>query len=339
MRLRLLPLVLIGLVIPFSRSPAGFDVGKLGTLTAKVPKPTAKLERFDIKQVSLRDVTFTFRVRIQNPYPVDLRLDGVDVVFTVESNRVANASAAEGLVVPAKGNQTNAFDLTLSYDAVIAMVKDYASREYLRCDADVTVRVPLPKMKGLPSSLDFPFRLTRNIPAIKPVVSVARFTVTPPTEQDVRLALQKSGDTAIRSLDAKKVQTMFGTILKGGTVAKPVLRPEDLDLRFKVGFDIVLKNEAKAPFDFTSLEYNFQVNSNEIIRGTSSQIQRNDGLTVLRVSGEFSSKSLNPAVLNAFKTGSGRFGLAGSTVLQFPPGVVDHPLRLEFREEGPFKLR
>jgi hypothetical protein len=68
-------------------------------------------------------------------------------------------------------------------------------------------------------------------------------------------------------------------------------------------------------------------------------VKKTGSTTVISVVNEFSSKSLNPSVLAAFKAGTGTFGLSGNTVLQLPPAVLSHPLKLEFREDGRFKLR
>jgi len=330
-------LALVLLSLPGVLFSLDLKLDKMGPLAGKIQKPTATLEKFDIKQISLRDITFTFDIGINNPYPVDLKLDGVELDFSVESNKVFHATAAQGFIVKAKGKQVTSFDVTLSYDSIIGLIRDYASRDYLRCDTDVLIKIPLPKIKGLPPTVDFSFKFTQKIPAIKPNVSIARFTVTPPSVQDVKASLEKSAVSAVKSLDAKKVQGMLAALVKGGSVPKPEIKPEELDLRFKVGFDIVMQNEAKAPLDFTSLE--LQVNSNQLITGGASSLQKTGTTTVIRVTNEFSSKSLNPSVLAAFKTGAGTFGLSGSTTLQLPPAVLPHPLRLEFKEEGRFKLR
>jgi len=330
---------LICLLFCVASAQAGFDMNKLAPLTTKLPKPTATLEKFDIKQISLKDITFTFGIGIANPYLVNLTLNGVDIDFSVESNKITHTTAAQGVVIPSKGKQTNYFDVTITYESIIQLVKDYTSHDFLKCDTDVVLKIPLPKIKGLPKTADFSFRLSQKIPAIKPKVSIAKFSVTLPTEQDVKASLQKAATTAVKSLDAKKVQAMFSTILQGGTVPAPVVKPQDIDLKFKVGFDIVLQNEAKAQFDFTSLDFNFQVNSNQLITGAASQVQKTGTTTIIHVVNEFSSKNLNPSVLNAFKTGAGSFSLSGNTVLQLPPTIVNHPLKLEFKEDGNFKLR
>jgi hypothetical protein len=319
---------------------AGFSLNEFGSLVAKMPKPTATLDRFDVKQISLRDITFTFDIGINNPYVIDLKLAGVDLDFSVEGNKVFHTTAAQGFSVKAKGKTVTTFDVTLTYESIIKLIQDYNRRDYLVCDTDVMIRIPIPKiLPGLPPTVDLPFKLSQKIPAIKPKVNIARFTVTTPTVAEVKKALENSMAATAKNLDPKKVWTMFNSLVTGKAVAKPLLSPEAIDLKFKVGFDIELQNETKAPMDFTSLQFSFLVNANPLVKGSTSEVQKTGTTTILRVVNEFSSQSLTPAVLNAFKTGAGTFTLAGGTTIQLPPEILSHPLKLEFKEEGAFKLR
>ena len=339
MKIKHLPWILF-LFLSCMVACASFDVSSIGALADKIPKPTATLEKFDIKQISLRDITFAFDIGIKNPYPVSLKLDGVEIDFSVEKNKIFHTTAAKGFSVKSKAKQVTSFDVTLTYESIIKLIQDYGNRDYLNCDTDILIKIPIPQsITGLPPTIDFPFKLTQKIPAIKPKVNIAHFTVTPPSEADVKASLEKAATDAIKNVDVKKVQGMFTSILQGKSVPAPVITPDCIDLKFKAGFDIVLQNEAKAPLDFTSLQFNFIVNSNVLVQGSTTSIQKNGNTTVLHVENEFSSKSLNAQVLNAFKTGTGTFGLAGSTSLQLPPDILSHPLLLEFHEEGKFKLR
>jgi LEA14-like dessication related protein len=333
-------LMLCVLFLACSRNSAGFDISKLGSLVDNLPKPTATLEKFDIKQISLRDITFTFDIGINNPYVIGLRLAGVDLDFSVEGNKIFHTTAAKGFTVKARGKAVTSFDVTITYASIIKLIQDYNRRDYLVCDTDVLIKIPIPEtLQGLSSTIDFPFKLSKQIPAIKPKVSITGFNVAMPTVAEVQQSLADSAATAAKNLDANKVLNMFNTLVSGGTVKKPVIKPSDIDLKFKVGFDIVLQNETKAPLDFTSLQFNLWVNSDSLVKGNTSKIQKTGNTTILKVMNEFSSKSLTPDVLNAFKKGTGKFGLAGDTTIQLPKEVLDHPLKLEFKENGSFKLR
>jgi len=332
------PLMLLCLMLLFHAPVfAGFDFNRLGSLASKLPKPTATLEKFDIKQISLRDITFTFDIGINNPYLIDLKLAGVELDFAVEGNKVFQTTAAQGFSVKAKGKAVTRFDVTLTYDSIIKLIQDYSSRDYLTCDTDVLIKIPIPEnLKGLPPSIDFPFKLSQKIPAIKPKVNITGFNVVAPTVAEVRKSLEEA---TVEKLDPEKVWTMFNAMVQGRKVVKPLISPEDIDLKFKVGFDIVLQNETRAPLDFQSLQFQFLVNSNPLVTGSTSEIKKPGNTTILSVVNEFSSRNLTPDVLKAFQTGTGTFALAGGTTLQLPPEILDHTLQLEFKEEGSFKLR
>jgi hypothetical protein len=255
---------------------------------------------------------------------------------------VFHTTTSQGLSVKAKGKAVTSFDVTLTYESIIKTVQDYGSRDFLTCDTDVLIRIPIPKalqLQSLPPSVDFPFKLSQKIPAMKPRVTIAAFKVTAPTVAEVKQSLEEAAAAKVKSLDAQKVWNMFNTMVKGGAMPKPMIKPTDIDLRFKVGFDIVLQNDTKAPLDFKSLQFEFLVNSNPMVKGSTTEIQRNGNTTTLRVVNEFSSKNLTPDVLNAFKTGAGTFTLAGGTTILLPPEVLAHPLQLAFKEDGSFKLR
>lgn len=334
-------LVMLGsLFLSSAALAAGLNLNELGSLVANLPKPTATLDRFDIKQISLRDITFTFEIGISNPYVIDLTLAGVDLDFSVEGNKVFRTTAARGFSVKAKGKTAATFEVTLTYDSMIKLIRDYSHRDYLVCDTEGMIRIPIPDLlQGLPPSVDLPFKLSRKIPAIKPKVNIARFTVTVPGVAEVKKSLENSALNAAKNLDAKKVWKMFNSLAAGKEVLKPVIRPDEIDLKFKVGFEIELHNETKAPLDFESLQFSFLVNSSPLVQGSTAKITKSGATTILRVVNEFSSKSLTPDVLNAFRTGTGNFSLVGSTSLRLPPEILAHPLQLEFKEDGAFKLR
>ncbi|MEK6795405.1 MAG: LEA type 2 family protein [Spirochaetota bacterium] len=318
----------------------GWEMPKLNKIAEAAPKPTATMERFDIKQISLRDITFTFDVAVHNPYPVALTLDGVDLDLSVEKQPLFKTTTSKGFSVAAKGKQTSSFDVTLTYGSIMKIIADYSARDYLVCDIDALVKIPLPKViAGLPPSVNLPFKLSQKIPAIKPKVSIANFAVTMPTESDVRAALTESTSAQLKAVDAKKAQGMFASLLSGKPVAAPVIKPADIDLKIKVLFDIVLENQAKAPIDFSSLSFQFFINSNAMVAGETSSIEKRGNTIVMHVVNEFSSKSLSTSVLSVFKSGTGAFTVTGSTTMDLPPAVLSHPVKLSFSENGSFKVR
>ncbi|MDH4199496.1 MAG: LEA type 2 family protein [Spirochaetia bacterium] len=312
----------------------------LGKAAEKLPKPTATIEKFDIKKISLRDITFTFDIAINNPYSVAINLDAVELDFSAEKNKLFHTATSKGFKVAAKGKAVSSFDVTLTYESIIKLVQDYNSHDYLACDIDVMVIIPIPKtISNAPESVKLNFKLSQKIPAIKPKISIAGFNVIPPSQKDIEDAIKKSVVSAGKNVDPLKAVNMFRSLIQGKPVEKPEIKPEDLDLKFKVNFDIILENQARAPLKFNSLEFYFIVNSDQLVNGNTTVVSKNETTSILHIVNEFSSKNLTKAVINAFKDGRGSFTLKGNTSLHLPPEILKHPLLLDFKEDGNFNLR
>lgn len=318
---------------------AVFGLLSIGSLLAQFnlgspPLPSASVTRFVPTAISLRDVTFDMDVSIRNPYPVRLPLESVRVTYNVEGTQVFEARTTERFEVPANGQQTNTFKVVLPYQALIDTVRNYAEKDYLNTRADIRASIPLPRMPGLQPTFDFDATFNVRIPAIKPRVSIVGFQVEPPSQDEVARALQRASIAAV----PQRVVNMLNNIL-AGRPAEPVVRPEDLDLPFRVSFDIELENQSKAAISFPSLTFVLTVDGVPLVNGQSSQVSTTGTKTVTRVTNTFSSKSLNEAIRSAFQRGSGSFRITGQTQLQLPREVLDRPLPMNFDEQGSFRLR
>lgn len=148
---------------------------------AQIQKPTAEIRRFQVEALTLRDVTFLFELAVKNPYPVELSFSGMTLDFSVEGSKVFSAQSKGGFKVPARKENSNTFTVTLEYEAIIKLVKDYASKEWLNTVIDGVLVIPLPKLPGLPQDVKFTYKLEKKIPAIKPHVALVGFSVEPPT--------------------------------------------------------------------------------------------------------------------------------------------------------------
>lgn len=298
------------------------------------PLPTASVTRFVPSAISLRDITFDMDVAIRNPYPAKLPLESIKVNYSVEGTQVFEARTTQRFEVPANGQQTNTFKVVLPYDALINTVRNYAEKDYLNTRADIRASIPLPRIPGVPATFDFDARFEVRIPAIKPRVAIVGFKVEPPSQQEVSQALQRANLTAA----PQRVVNMLNSILSGRP-AEPVIRPEDIDLPFRVSFDIELENQSKAAISFPSLEFTLIVDGVPLVNGRSSEVRTTGTKTVTRVTNTFSSKSLNETIRSAFQRGTGSFRITGQSQLQLPRDVLDRPLALMFNEEGQFNLR
>ena len=182
--------------------------------------------------------------------------------------------------------------------------------------------------------MSFDYRLTKRIPVIRPSIKITGFKVNLPSEKEIAQALKEAGEKAV---SPSKIRGMFSDIISGKT-PKKVISPDDLDLKLSVMFNIEMKNDTAAEFNFKSLNYNFDVNGTKLINGTTKEISRKAGVSVLTVRSEFSTLSMTKSVLSAFKKGKGSYRLKGESQVQFPASIKKEPLKLLFNESGDFSL-
>jgi hypothetical protein len=224
----------------------------------------------------------------------------------------------------------------LVYADIIKIVADYTKKASLECVIDTTIIIPLPNLPGLDKNATFEYRLTQKIPTIKPSIRVANFKVKMPTEADVAAALKKAGQSAVSTTS---VTNMFTSLLSGRTPAAPVIDPNSLDLKLNVGFDIEMRNETPAVLNFMDLDYDFTINGEKFITGKTAEIKNINNASILSISNEFSTKSMNQAILGVFRSGSGQFGLTGKSMIKLPSDIKTAPLELKFDEKGGFRVQ
>ena len=330
---KLLPFLFVIFVASLGRS---FDI----------PKPTAFIKNFDIQSISLHDITFLFDIAVKNPYPVDIRLDAVKMKFLIEGKQLLETESGKGLKIRANGESSNMFTVTLKYTDIIGIVKDYSQKEYLMTVVDTVIVIPIPSMAGygfitkdmaqnIPKNVTLKYTLKKQIPALKPTVSIANFSVKKPTLSEVTDALGKSGK---KDVDPNKTLGMFEAIISGKKPEK-VIDPASIDMKLTVNFDIVLKNDSKAKLSFTKLDFEFFVDSAPLVNGQTSAIRDAGDRQVLTVANQFSTRALAGPVLNAFKNRKGAFTLKGHTFIKLPDAVKKEPVKLLFNEAGDFNLR
>ena len=300
----------------------------------KPPKPKAKITRFDIDSLSLRDITFLFDVEITNPYPLKLKLDSVDFTFYVEKNQFFKTSTSRGLSINAWGSKTNQLKVNIKYEDIMRVFKAYGEKEYLDCQIHVAIAIPLPDIKGLPENIVLDYDLATRIPAIKPHVSVNDFTIRPPSTAEVSAALARSRKKA----DAGKIASMFGDII-AGKKTEQIIDPATLDLPIDVNFNIILKNETKAKLLFSNLNYDFIVEKEKLVNGTTKDIVQKDNTSTIHVANRFSSKSLSKSLVKVLYDRKGSFSLKGDTRIKLPDDVKKDPVKLGFDEGGSFGVK
>jgi len=299
------------------------------------PTPTANLTRFEVTAISLRDVTFLFELTVKNPYPVPLSFNGMNLVFKVEGAQVFTAESQGGFTVPGNGTRSNVFNVSLSYDGIIKVVKDYASRDALATVIDGTLVIPLPQIPGLPGTYSFSYSLQKKIPAIKPRVSVLDFSVKPPTREEVKDALVKKGS----SVDPGKALGALQNVLQGKKPPASEIDPAEMDVPVSVSFTIQLANDAKAQLSFPKLGYELYVNNDKLVTGESTRVTQEAGRSLVTVVSTFSSRSLSKNVRELFSSRKGDFRLRGTASVKLPDEISKTPLPLQFDESGSFSVR
>ncbi|TFG78569.1 MAG: hypothetical protein E4H20_12625 [Spirochaetales bacterium] len=298
-------------------------------------KPTAEITRFQVEAITLRDITFLFELTVKNPYPVGLSFSGMSLDFSVEGAKVFSTASKGGFSVGARGKKSNVFTVTLTYDAIIKLVKDYTSKDWLNTVINGKLVIPLPKIPGLPADISFSYKLEKKIPAIKPVVSVTGFTVRPPSAKEVANAVAKAG----KKVDADKARSVIADVLAGKKPSAPVIDPAELDVPLTVTFTLEIRNDARAALSFDKLQYELFVNGESLVVGTSSDIRQDGQRIFVTVTNTFSSKRLSANVKALFSSRKGSFGLRGSATIKLPDEIRKEPIQLGFDETGSFSLR
>ena len=300
-----------------------------------IPKPTAQIVNFDIESISLTDITLLFDVEITNPYPVKLNLSRVESTFFVENKQFFKTSTNK-LNIKAKGKETTKLLVNIKYADMANIVKDYKDKDSLECVVDSVIVLPLPDaVSKIAKDITFKFKLNKNVPAIKPEISIANFTVIKPSLKEIDDAIKRSQK---KNLNADAIKNMFGAIIDGKNPAK-VIDPADLDLKIKVNFDVVMKNKTKAAIFFNDLNYDFKVNGSKLVEGSTKDIKNKQGEYILSISNEFSSKALGTSILKAFSDGKGDFTLTGYSMVKFPDKIKKTPLKLNFNEKGILSIK
>ncbi len=299
-----------------------------------VPKPTAEVKRFQLEAITLRDVTFLFELAVKNPYPVNLGFSGMTLGFTVEGAKVFTAASQGGFTVPANSEKSNTFTVTLAYDGIIKLVKNYVTKDWLNTVIDGTLVIPLPKIPGLPNDITFNYSFEKKIPAIKPHVAIRDFRVLPPTQQQIADAIIRAG----RKTDPGKALGVFKNILAGRAPSEPVIDPADLDVPLTVSFTLEIRNDARGPLSFDKLGYDLTVNGEKLVTGESTGVVKEKGRDLITVTNTFSSQKLSRNVRALFAQRRGTFAITGSAALKVPDEIRKEPVPLSFNEAGSFSL-
>lgn len=303
-----------------------------------LPKPSAEVRSLRLEALSLRDATFKIDLAVKNPYPVKLSFDGMTLSFTVEGEKIFTTATKGGFSVKARSESTNSFTVSLAYEGIIKLVKNYTEKEWLNTVIDGELVIPIPKvpgLSGLPPNVKFEYRFERKIPAIKPKVAILDFTVKPPTQKEIAAAIAKAG----KNTDPEKALGVFKNVLEGRKPEAPVIDPAELDVPLTVSFTIEVANDAKGPLSFDKLGYELFVNNEKLVSGESANVVRKGNRTFITVDNVFSSKKLSKGIKAVFADRAGSFAVKGRASIKLPDEIRKEPVDLAIDESGSFSLR
>jgi LEA14-like dessication related protein len=121
--------------------------------------PSVQIKEVTLERISLRDVDLLFRIEIANPYPVALELENVTFDLDVAKNRLFSSTTRSGFKIKAKATASSPLRLNLQYAKIASIVQDFVQKDALVCDISGELRIPLPKLPGLPKLYKHPFRV------------------------------------------------------------------------------------------------------------------------------------------------------------------------------------
>jgi LEA14-like dessication related protein len=310
-----------------------FSCAALENLIKK--KPEVSLKRFDIDSISLKDITFLFEIELNNPFPVGFKLEDVGFNVQIEGNQLFKTRTKKGVTVKAGGSEVTPIKVTLIYDDIMKIIKNYAERDYLSCKIAIDTVIPLPKaLESIKKNITFNYTVEKKIPALKPSFRIVNVNVKAPTLEEIRQSLIETGK---KNLDPKNLLGMFEGLISGRDTT-PDLDLTSIDMPISISFDVELKNNTRARLSCKDLFYDFLINDTKILSGTTGSVRDEGNTSVIRITNTFSSKALGKSVINMFNSRAGSYQLKGFSNIKLPDEVRKDQLKLEFDEKGPFKL-
>lgn len=299
-------------------------------------KPEVKITRYDIDSISFKEIRFLFDISIKNPYPIGLKLNKVAFDFKINGNKLFSTNTNSGMSIKASGTETTTTIVTLKYEDIIRIVKDYSNQDYLHCEIATQIVIPLPSiLQSIKKDVTVNYVLKKDIPAIKPTVEIANFSIKKPSLFEIEKNLKSAGESASKS---RQIFDMFKTVIDGKKYSGG-LNPQDLDIPLEISFDVILKNKTKARLDFRGLAYDFYLNSEKLLTGETKNILNERNGSTIKISSRISSRALGKSVLNLLQNKEGSYELKGASFIKLPDAIKIEPVKLEINEKGRFSVK
>ncbi|MBN1500255.1 MAG: LEA type 2 family protein [Spirochaetes bacterium] len=297
----------------------------------KKKKPAVKVQSLDIKTISFDDITLGLKIEIENPYPIGIKIERIELETLVGGKQLFRIDTLDKFEISAKGKKENQLDINLIYDDMLDVYSDYMTNDYVDLTVNVQVDVRLPEIPGLPEIFEIPVSIQRHLPTIKPVIRLKNFDVDLPSKNEVQLALNKVDKNPItRNIAFARVMA----VLLGKNDSSGVKTIQQLDLIFRVKFDIEVENLAKTRLQFADFNYRLKINETDFMSGVTNDVRYSGQISTIRINNEFSARKLNSSLIEAITAGKNKFYIEGNAILLLPEEISKKPVNLKFSGKG-----
>ncbi len=311
----------------------GFQSGCAVLQKLGLPEPGVNLRNVAITALTLTHIDLRLDTLVNNPYPIGLPATGMDMDLTIEGTPLTKLSS-DPVKVPASGSQAVPLNLRLKYADLLKIYRNFPGKAALSLGVDGRLAVSLAGMKkvpGVPDQIRWPFQARKDIPALRPDISIRAFRIVKPDLAGLR---QSAPDDLARKASGFLDQLLSPGGASPGSAAQAGL--DALDLKVNTAFELVLTNQAAAELLFQNLNYDLKLGGENFLNGKSASIVNNGPESIVTVNTAFPLKSVTRGIADAINRRSSNFQLAGTAGVQIPALPNEGGLDFHFDKSGNF---
>lgn len=265
--------------------------------------------------------------RIDNPYPVGITIEEIEISAAVEGNSLFQSVTADRFTVPSNGTWTNSFDVFLNYQDLASAVSTYMTADSFELTADAEITIALPALPGLPPRYTVSLATAKRLPAFRPEIQVVNLRLDLPSRTAIAEALLTAGRNPLSA--ARVIAFLAG---QSSPQAEQDLR--NIDIEFGFGFDIELSSAGGAPFAISAASYTVELNGIDFVRGVSGE-PRNEGTrSTLPVNNRLSTRNSADILVSLVTRREISFDTTGSVSIDLGGEFTEGPLSLTIGNTG-----
>ena len=253
-------------------------------------KPAVTFHNFQFKEITLTDMTILISLEIENPYPITLYLDSMQSQIYIDSSSLFSLQSQDKLKLPKNSKTIKTFSVTITYDQLIKVVKEYSNKDSIMMTVKGNVYFSLPPTIQIAQAIVVPFTIKQEIPTIKPTIDIAHFKIIPPSLTELKNIVKN-----INPFEIPKLYTDIQNFCQGKSIANSL---SSFDIPLSVSFDIIIKNKTKTILEGKALQYNFSLYDHEIAKGQPS-IQNVDGISKITCLTTLNTKTISKGLAQA----------------------------------------